>query len=127
MEDTVLHIQCDKLLRILRRFHPELPKSTSRPTLVQTDRNKVQLLEAPPGYYKHFGIKNGLFEVFDKLSDRRTIPELIFLLVLTTLIFTTVQRGSSRQLLVSFPYSQIFLRKRLSFIYILKQKCLTYC
>jgi hypothetical protein len=71
VENHIPHIQCDKLLRILKPYHPELPKCTK--TLVQTDRNKVQLLEVPPGYYKHFGIRNGLVKVFEMLSVGQTI------------------------------------------------------
>jgi hypothetical protein len=71
VENHIPHIQCDKLLRIIKPYHPELPKCTK--TLVQTDRNKVQLLEVPPGYYKHFGIRNGLVKVFEMLSVGQTI------------------------------------------------------
>nr|CAH0105733.1 unnamed protein product [Daphnia galeata] len=71
VENHIPHIQCDKLLRILKPYHPELPKCTK--TLVQTDQNKLQLLEVPPGYYKHFGIRNGLVKVFEMLSVGQTI------------------------------------------------------
>lgn len=63
------HIHCDKLLRILKRFHPELPISAR--TSVQTDRNKVQPLAVQPGYYRHFGIKNGLLRLLTQFGGQQ--------------------------------------------------------
>ena len=49
---------CDNLLKILRRFHPELPRYTK--TLVKTTNQKVTVVEMPPGSYKHIGIEVGI-------------------------------------------------------------------
>ena len=43
VENHIPLIHCDKLLRILKRFHSELPKNTK--TLVKGERKKVQVQE----------------------------------------------------------------------------------
>lgn len=52
----------DDLLRILRKYHGELPL-TAR-TLLQTDRSKTTLSVVEPGFYHHFGIQNGILDTF---------------------------------------------------------------
>lgn len=66
------HLHCDKLLRVLRVFHPELPKSTK--TLVGTCKSKVNLKQIPPGKFKHFGIETGILETLKSLGTTNQVP-----------------------------------------------------
>lgn len=69
INNHVLHIHCDRLLEILKPFHPELPLCTR--TLVKTSRRKVQLTNVPPGNYKHFGIEAGVTRTLKRLQLSR--------------------------------------------------------
>ncbi len=60
IENHIPHLHCDRLLKILKPYHPELPLTTKN--LVQTSRKKVQLSNVPPGRYKHFGIEAGVIK-----------------------------------------------------------------
>lgn len=83
VENQMHHIHWDKLLRILKRFHPEL--FISARTSVQTDRNIVQLLAVQPGYYRHFGIKNGVLRLLTQFGGQQIIRRLPNMLPLTIL------------------------------------------
>ncbi|KAI9558375.1 hypothetical protein GHT06_015146 [Daphnia sinensis] len=58
---TKFHVplnQVGELLDILRKYHPELPKSAK--TLLGTPRQKALVRNVDPGIYYHFGIKKRL-------------------------------------------------------------------
>ena len=72
----VPHLHCDKLLHILKPFHPELPLCTR--TLLESSRNKVQLSNIPPGHYKHFGIEAGVLKTFALFREHASNPLKLF-------------------------------------------------
>ena len=97
------------MLRILKRFHPELPKNTK--TLVKGDRKKVQLQEVPPGHYKHFGLQNGLLNAFSLLDIQHvtgTLPIYVGIDDLKLHKSSTSQFTAIVEYIISFPKSTPF-------------------
>jgi hypothetical protein len=62
----VPHNQVGELLGILRKYHPELPKSAK--TLMGTPREKVVVRAVSPGSYYHFGIQKGLLAILRSMK-----------------------------------------------------------
>ena len=62
----VRHNQVGDLLGILRKHHPELPKSAK--TLMGTPRLKVVVRSVNPGIYYHFGIEKRLLSTLTSLG-----------------------------------------------------------
>ena len=62
----VPHNQVGELLGILRKHHPELPKSAK--TLMGTPRLKVVVRSVNPGIYYHFGIAKRLLSTWTSLD-----------------------------------------------------------
>lgn len=51
------------ILAVLKKYHPELPLDPR--TLLQTNREVIQLRQVFPGKYFHFGLKNGIEKLMD--------------------------------------------------------------
>ena len=69
---------CDKLLKILRRFHPTLPRSAKK--LLATSNEKLIVVNVQPGCYRHIGIANGIVYALET-TKTRNFPSLLKLYV----------------------------------------------
>ncbi|KAI9558376.1 hypothetical protein GHT06_015147 [Daphnia sinensis] len=66
---TKFHVplnQVGELLDILRKYHPELPKSAK--TLLGTPRQKALVRNVDPGIYYHFGIEKRLLSILTSVG-----------------------------------------------------------
>jgi hypothetical protein len=68
---NITHQDLSKLLRVLNRYHPELPIDAR--TLLSSSVKKVMVSDMEPGKYFHFGLKSGIKFLIDKLSITETI------------------------------------------------------
>jgi hypothetical protein len=73
--------QSDALLRILKPYHPTLPRCAR--TLVRTQRITVGSLLSivPPGKYYHFGIEAGIYRVLKSLGIKKLRRHLLKIFV----------------------------------------------
>lgn len=68
---NITHQDLSKLLKVLNRYHPELPIDAR--TLLSSSVKKVEVVDMEPGQYFHFGLRSGIEFLIDKLSITETI------------------------------------------------------
>ena len=63
---NITHHDLSKILRVLQKYHPELPADAR--TLLSSSTEKVELKDVEPGKYFHFGLSSGVQYLIEKLN-----------------------------------------------------------